>query len=305
MRTKVETVTPNMARKWLEASESAAQRGIRERLVAKLTHAILNDQWQVTHQGIAISTDRVVLDGQHRLTAIIRADVPVQMMVTRDADPAMFGVIDTGTARTPADSLRIAGFRNTNVLAAVVRALICYEQVAGTTGADWKDRDREVTTEDLLAWLGDDERHEAAVQAITDGHRISQAISRHGATTPLSAALLVSMMWQTDITPTTRAEFSARLADGVLLGPRSPILSLRRWLIGENGYMLVQQTQRRIVTMANTITAMNDYALGRERQLTIFRLGHSILPAPIEQGAVMAELMRQEKDAELRERVDA
>lgn len=304
MRTKVETVTPKMARRWLEASEEITQRGIRERLVAKLTHAIESDQWQVTHQGIAISDDGIVLDGQHRLTAVIRADQPVQMMVTRDADPAIFGVIDTGTARTPADSLRIAGYTNTNILAATVRAVITYGQVAGTTGADWKDRDRAVTTGDLLDWLDDRDQNEAAMQAIHDGQRCATAIARYGSTTPISAALLLVMTSKTDITPTIRAEFVARLADGVMLGPRSPILSLRRWLIGDTGYMLVPQTQRRIVTIANTIKTMNDYALGQERHVTSFRLGHQPLPKPIEPGAVMAAQLEHEQVLAERERAE-
>jgi hypothetical protein len=305
MRTKVETVTPNMARRWLEASEDFTQRGLRQRLIAKLTHAIESDQWMVTHQGIALGPENIVLDGQHRLTAIVRADKPVKMLVTRDADPAMFGVIDTGAARTPADSLRIAGYKNTNILAAVIRALICYEAVAGTTGDRWKDIDRAVTTGDMLDWLADDDQHAAAVQAITDGGRVAQAISRFGATTPLSTALLYVMTQQTDITPTIRTEFAARLTDGVLLGARSPILSLRRWLIGDSGYLIVPFTQRKIITIANVITALNDYALGRDRQLTVFRLGQSPLPKPIEPGAVMAAQMRHEAELAERERAEA
>ena len=84
-------------------------------------------------------------------------------------------------------------------------------------------------------------------------------------------------------------------------------MSLRRWLVGDSGYMLTPTAGgvRRIVTIANTIVAMNDYALGRDRALVQFRFGTTMLPKPIEQGAVMADLMRQEKDAELREAVDA
>jgi hypothetical protein len=308
MRTKVETVTPKMARKWLEASEGFQQRGMRERLVAKLTHAIESDQWQITHQGIAIAEGGIVLDGQHRLTAIVRADMPVQMMVTRDADPAMFGVIDTGTARTPADSLRIAGYKNTNVLAAVVRALIVYEQVAGTQASNWKDHDRAVTTGDLLSWLEVPEQHDAAQQAIVDANRAAGSIARHGATSPLATALLYVMTQPTDITPTIRSEFYQRLADGVLLGPRSPILSLRRWLIGDSGYILVPSSQRRILTIANTIKAMNDYALGNERALTVFRLGSEPLPKPIAPGAVIEQMMMHEAELierEGRERIEA
>jgi hypothetical protein len=48
----------------------------------------------VTHQGIALDTDGVLIDGQHRLAAAVEADQPVDMLVITGVDAATFDVLD-------------------------------------------------------------------------------------------------------------------------------------------------------------------------------------------------------------------
>lgn len=285
MKARVEKVSPSLARKWLERSEGFQQRGIRKKRVEKLVHAILSDQWQVTHQGIAINEDGVVIDGQHRLHAIIQADQTVEMLIMRGVSTDVFHSIDTGASRTPSDSLKIAGFSDTNVLAAVVRSILVYDQVVGTTANEWATLDRRTTTSDILDYLDDPDRKEQAVNACKVGRMIAGNVSRFGSTTPIAAVQLILNTHPTDIGPDTAAEFNARLMDGVLLGPRSPILALRRWLVSDTGYVNVSGSIRRPVTIAVIIKAMNDYALGIERSLSIFRYGKEIIPAPLPVGA--------------------
>lgn len=285
MQAGIEKVTPEMARQWLDESEGTRQRGVRKNRVAKLVHAIQSGQWRVTHQGIAIDVDGVVIDGQHRLHAIAQAGEPVEVLVWRDVDPHTFEVIDTGASRTPSDSLKIAGFTDTNVLAAVVRTMLIYEQVVGTTGVEWLTLDRQVTTADILAYLDDPDRKDAAYASIKAGRMLAGAVSRHGATTPLSAANMIVRTFPTDIGPDTLAEFNARLADGVMLAPRSPILALRRWLVSDTGYVHLSHSVRRQVTVSVALKAMNDYALGEERSLSIFRFGSEIIPGPLPIGS--------------------
>jgi hypothetical protein len=301
MRARIESVSPDKARKWLEASEGVVQRTIRPRRVAQLEHAIRAGQWRTTHQGIALTEGGAVLDGQHRLHAIIAADDSVEVLVSRGVDPEDFGVIDTGASRTPSDSLKIAGHTNVNVLAAVARIMLVYPEVAGTVGRDWSTRSKLVTSADILNYLDDPETLDIAHAAIAAGARVANAVARMGATTPISAALMFVMTSETDVTPTIRAEFVERLVDGVLLGPRSPILAMRRWLVSDTGYVQFNHTDRRIVTVANTVKALNEYALGTERSLTIFRFGREVFPAPIPPGAIKAAMKEREESLALEE----
>jgi hypothetical protein len=95
-------VTPVMAMKWL-GQNYENNRKSRDWHVDELSNAIQKDEWITTHQGIAFDTNGNLIDGQHRLQAIIAADKAVTMLVVRNLTPASFGVIDAGMKRTLAD----------------------------------------------------------------------------------------------------------------------------------------------------------------------------------------------------------
>jgi hypothetical protein len=294
MRIRTEKVTPDRARKWLEATEGFRQRNLSEHRVNRLTHAIRSGQWQVTHQGIAIGPSGEVLDGQHRLTAIILADVPVEVVVAWDADPATFDVIDTGTARTMGDSLRIAGYTNTNHLAAIVRTKLTYDSIAGSRAENWRGAHAEVTTADVLEYL--EERREEVLASLAIGARVSRSLARQGLTSTIGTAALMFKTWPTDLGEDGQAEFWERLGDGVLLGPTSPILALRRWFTADTGYARIPNRERRPIAVACTIKAMNDYALGRERSVIVFRIHSEAMPVPVLPGARAEESEALERE---------
>ncbi|HEY2041129.1 MAG TPA: hypothetical protein VGH11_00540 [Jatrophihabitans sp.] len=50
-------------------------------VVRGFAEAMGRGEWLVTHQGIAFDVNGVLVDGQHRLAAIIAADVPIELTV--------------------------------------------------------------------------------------------------------------------------------------------------------------------------------------------------------------------------------
>lgn len=103
MRIEIITVTPEIAAQFLLNNKS--NRAMRRTHVARLADDIREGRWQLTHQGIAVSADGELLDGQHRLQAIIEAGVPVPMAVATGiaADSAMGLMVDVGAVRSAAD----------------------------------------------------------------------------------------------------------------------------------------------------------------------------------------------------------
>jgi hypothetical protein len=98
----LEVVTPKMAARWL-AENNTLNRPMRSLWREYLARVITEGRWQVTHQGIAFNCDGTLLDGQHRLAAIVDAGKPVKMWVARGLPrPAMNG-IDQGRNRTASD----------------------------------------------------------------------------------------------------------------------------------------------------------------------------------------------------------
>lgn len=108
--TSVETITPQMAMEYL--NKNTKNRRIRKDAVAMIARDIATGRFKTTHQGIAFYEDGSLADGQHRLTAIVKAGVPVEMMVTRGCKKDSMMAIDKGTARNTADILAMGNGDN-------------------------------------------------------------------------------------------------------------------------------------------------------------------------------------------------
>ena len=83
-------------------------RNIRLPYVDELATYMRQGKWDVTHQGIAFYEDGTLFDGQHRLHAIIKAGIPVKMMVTYGI-PLATTHADTGLKRSEADLVKLMG----------------------------------------------------------------------------------------------------------------------------------------------------------------------------------------------------
>lgn len=121
------TITPGDAEQMLESNE--ANRNIRARVVASYSRDMEADRWLVTGETIKIGRHGELLDGQHRLMAIIQSGKAQRLLVVRGLDPDTRVVIDTGAGRNGGDALRMAGIGGNNpyALAAAARLLVLWE----------------------------------------------------------------------------------------------------------------------------------------------------------------------------------
>ena len=101
----VENVTPEMARAYLLRNKS--NRSLRLGTVKKYAEDMKAGRWQMTHQGLAFSKYGDLLDGQHRLNAVVVSNVTVPMVVVWgvEADSALGLQVDVGLNRSAADVL--------------------------------------------------------------------------------------------------------------------------------------------------------------------------------------------------------
>lgn len=99
------TITPALASEWLEKNtENRRKRGT---YITAMAAAMRRGEWKPTHQGIAFSKDGTLLDGQHRLEAIVKAKINLEMLVVVGLEPSSFSVIDVGSKRTMADTTNL------------------------------------------------------------------------------------------------------------------------------------------------------------------------------------------------------
>jgi hypothetical protein len=126
METKLVTMTPEWAKSILD-SQNSKNRAIRPNAVKKIASAILDGNWKISHQGIAIDINGHLQDGQHRLAAIAQTGVSVQLLLTTGCDPQSFDVLDCGVNRTAADSLARIGSNNPPRCSAGLKCYILYK----------------------------------------------------------------------------------------------------------------------------------------------------------------------------------
>ncbi len=79
---EVKVITPEMAEKYLE--HNSDNRKMRQATIATYADDMKNGRWEMTHQGIAFNTAGELVDGQHRLAAIVLSGVPIRMVITKN-----------------------------------------------------------------------------------------------------------------------------------------------------------------------------------------------------------------------------
>lgn len=105
MQITTETITPEIAAEYLKHNTN--NRNIRTSHVEYLSNAIKRGEWVLSHQGIAFDESGILVDGQHRLHAIIKSGIPVQVLVSRNVSDNVFKVTDKQVTRTYGDILHI------------------------------------------------------------------------------------------------------------------------------------------------------------------------------------------------------
>ena len=104
MQSQIMEVTPSLAAEWLKSNNF--NRNISHPTVARYASDMCNGKWKLTHQGIAFDGQGVLVDGQHRLSAVIKSGVTVPMMVTWGASKVG---IDELRPRATADVIKFGG----------------------------------------------------------------------------------------------------------------------------------------------------------------------------------------------------
>jgi hypothetical protein len=103
------SITPAIATEWLV--NNSRNRQLSEDLVVNYAAEMEAGHWALNGESIKFDNAGRMIDGQHRLRAIILFGKPVKILVTRGIDPAAFDTLDCGKKRTAADVLSIKGVK--------------------------------------------------------------------------------------------------------------------------------------------------------------------------------------------------
>lgn len=207
-------VTPTMAEAWL--AHNTGNRPLRHEVAAKYARNMAAGRWQLNGEAVKFSTSGQLLDGQHRLLAIILAGLTVPMFVVTGLPPEAQENMDTGRQRTAGNVLALQGEKNAQALTAAVRLALTMEAAAG--GAPGRP---EWSTAEVLAWL---DRNPDMREAVA----VSQTVARQADCLPSVVAFTLWRLSRIDADAARRFWIDA--AEKVGLTPGDPVLALTRRL---------------------------------------------------------------------------
>ncbi|MFH9013999.1 hypothetical protein ACH4C6_21790 [Streptomyces sp. NPDC017943] len=262
-------ITPDLAKKWL--AQNTHNRNLRERVVNGYAADMRSGNWVEDGQSIKFAKGDVVLldtppihggpllDGQHRLSAIVAADTTIRMLVVSNLPDSTQETMDTGAKRSLGDVLKLRGEERYVPLAAILLRVYLWE-VQGQRRSMKADRAKP-THRQLLQFL---EQHPELRRSAEIGSRVRGAVSISASTAGL-CHWLFNRIDQSDC-----AFFFARLTDGAGLDTDDPIYALRR--VAENFAKDKGRINEEHMT-ALVIKGWNAYREGRQVRLLTYKPG--------------------------------
>lgn len=125
MKTEIKKITPELATEMLK--KNGMNRPLSRRHVEILKHQMKSGQWMFDGTPIKFNGSGQLLDGQHRLTALIESECEFDFVVISGIPTESFSVMDTGKTRSAADAISIESIPNSMVVSDVSRSLLNFK----------------------------------------------------------------------------------------------------------------------------------------------------------------------------------
>ena len=222
MYSKFTTITPKEAVLWLD-TKNAHNRPISQSTVERYTQEIKAGRWKSNGQSIVFSKSGQLLNGQHRLKAVVAANKPIDCLIVWGVEDDTFDTIDDGNKRSLGDVFAIKQEYKPLLLSAGVRFLWVYS----TGQIETRDLRRgQVATKPLLEKTLD--RHPGLRQST----RFYATLKARPGGLLVPAGMAIGLHYLFALVDEKKAdEFFNVLQSGIGLTEGHPILILRARLI--------------------------------------------------------------------------
>jgi hypothetical protein len=205
-------VTPELAAKWLK--QNTHNRSLRKRAVSDYARDMAAGQWRLNGEAIKFAADGTLLDGQHRLLAVIEADTVIPLMVVTGLAVETQETMDAGRKRTAADAFSLRGESHATVLASVLKRVWMWDQGDYKFGQNYTP-----TTAECAALL---EERPAIYRSVEIAVRVHQTFRYIPQSVVGTAHHVLSR-----IDVNEAVWFFCRVGDGADLSANHPVLTLR------------------------------------------------------------------------------
>jgi len=255
-----EFITPEIAAEYISKEKMPTNRNLVQRHVDRLVYSMETGQWlEATGQPIIFNDAGHLIDGQHRMWALIETGQSHHFQVMRGLPSETIWVLDTGKSRGIPDFLSMAGEKNCNVLGAAINAFYYWETTNHLEASGSKRP--APTSQDAFRIL---EAHPGLRESTIIGNALNRAI-RGGAGRWAAIYYILAQIDQEDAD-----DFVHRATYGDNLQDTHPIFLLRKRFL-EN--ILTNHKIRPGVSDALILKAWNMYRRGETAQKLQWRAG--------------------------------
>lgn len=210
-------ITPQMARALLGANTK--NRSINPKLVNQYIKDIKSGEWEANGETIKVAKSGRLLDGQHRLEAIVKSNQAVHGYIIVGVPDKSFKTIDIGRKRSPADALSVHGCgKNALIIAASLKIVCLFRENKGKY-LSFKEREPGISHKKLIDMYESTPTIEDNVARIYQFQNVLNWIS------PSVAAALYTVM--SDIDEDDAENFWIKFNSGAGLGETTPVTHLR------------------------------------------------------------------------------
>ncbi len=185
--TEIVLVTPKIANEWLISNMK--NRRVSHTSVAKYSSMMKSGEWIDCIGSISFDESGALIDGQHRLLAVVESGVSSKFVVVKNVRKMARLVVDTGKVRTASDAIAISRpdipTAESHVITGAVKMMIVYQSGHPAwslkSGLYWSEHttplavsdflENSKVTEELLLRLGEIREHigkKATIMPMTD-----------------------------------------------------------------------------------------------------------------------------------------
>ena len=263
-KAQIELVTPEIAEQWL--AKNIHNRNLNERQIDRLARAMKDGDWWFTGDPVQFAPDGTLLNGQHRLNAIIASGTPVEMLVVRGILPKAQEAMDMGARRSLAAILKLRGEVECNSLAALLNTVYKYDHRWHSMAVP--------TAQEALALL---EREPAIREGLPHGRKVNRRL--HGIPPSMAGACYHVFARLDDADAYV---FIEEWAKGEGLKDGDPVFALRRYCLNQGYQTHGSRGYSARNMMAIVVKAWNAWRRGEPVKLLIYKPGgRSPEPFPV------------------------
>ena len=268
-KTEIQKITPEIAKAYL-ATNIGHQRNVTKSHVLHLKQAMEKDQWMMTGHPIVFDFEGRLIDGQHRLLAVIESGKSVDFLVVRGVHSDAFKAMDRGKIRSNGNMFAIHGVENYVMVASATSGVLNYRRALKSNdgkGGSLNSYTRPTTAELIEEYDANQAQYQDAVLV---GNKIKRLMMPSVGAIVAALALIDAKHSNVSV-----LSFWESFTEGANLSHGDPILTLKNRIM-ENAASKAKLSQNLLIMIS--IKAWNAYVQNKSLKLLRVTDGEGVTP---------------------------